>query len=186
MTAARKREEYRRHVLVVAERNGRWVGRAWKQSKTVADSEGETAERVLESLRAAVDSRFDLVAISRGRSPKAEEYIAALRAIQDKLSDGHLAMLKAHYHAPGRRMTATELALAAGYANYSAANLQYGLVGKAIYEEVPLELPKRSDGSPIYTFTLATQGDPSAEEEHWIWEMRPELAHAIEQLGLMS
>jgi hypothetical protein len=186
MPTGRKREEYRRHVLVAAERNGRWMGRAWKEKTSIADAEGETAEAVLDALRGAVDSRFELAAVSRGANPKAAEYVVAFRTILDRLSDGHLAMLKAHYHAHGRRLTATELANAAGYANYSAANLQYGLVGKAIYEEVPMELPRLSDGSLIYTFTLAIQGNPGAEEEQWIWEMRPEVAHAIEELGLLA
>ena len=99
-------------------------------------------------------------------------------------TDGHMAMLRAHYNANDQCITATQLAEAAGYSNYGAANLQYGNIGKAIYEELLMALPTRNDGTPIYTYALATAGDPTSEEEHWVWKLRPEVAAAVEILGL--
>ena len=95
-------------------------------------------------------------------------------------------MLKAPYRAPNQTITATELATAAGYKSYSAANLQYGNVGKALYEELPVEIPAREDGSLIYTSALATAGEKTEAEVHWAWKLRPEVAYAIEHLGLAA
>jgi hypothetical protein len=104
----------------------------------------------------------------------------------DELSDGHIAMLKAHHAAPGREITASRLARAAGYASYAAANLQYGLLGKTLYEELPVKLPTYDDGTPCYTYALATAGNTDEAESHWIWKLRPEVADAMEQLGLSA
>lgn len=93
-------------------------------------------------------------------------------------------MIRAHYRAPDHRITATLLADAAGYASYSPANLHYGTIGRLLYEELPMELPVRKDGSLIYTYMLAVAGDKSGPEEHWVWQMRPEVAAAVEVLGL--
>src|SRR5450631_1533843 len=56
--------------------------------------------------------------VTKAPKPTAKAYLAALRKILPTLSDGHLAMLKAHYHAPNRVLTATQLAEAAGYSGY--------------------------------------------------------------------
>ena len=56
------------------------------------------------------------------------------------MSGGQRAMLRAHYEAPGRKITATQLAQAAGFANFSAANLQYGLLGAMLFAEIPEDL----------------------------------------------
>lgn len=38
-------------------------------------------------------------------------------------------------------------------------------------------------GEPIYTFMLAT-GNRTGPTEEWVWEMRPEVVLAVEELGL--
>ena len=103
-----------------------------------------------------------------------------------KLSDSHVAMLKAHHRASDQTLTATELAAAAGYSSYSATNLQYGNVGKYLYEALPTELSTRADGSLVYTSALATAGERTGAEEHWRWKLRPQVAFAIETLGLSA
>ena len=95
-------------------------------------------------------------------------------------------MLKAHYHAPDQTLTASQLANAAGYDDYSSANLHYGRVGKLLNDVLPIELHRRSDGTPVYTSALATPGDRTTDEQHWTWKLRPQVAFAIEQLGLAS
>ena len=78
------------------------------------------------------------VALHANLTPEIQKY-EALKKIMPSLSDGHLAMLKAHCRAPNRCLTATQLADAAGYANDSAANLQHGFVGKLLWEELPTD-----------------------------------------------
>jgi hypothetical protein len=93
-------------------------------------------------------------------------------------------MLKSHFHAPDQTMTATELAKAAGYANYNATNLQYGKVGQMLYDVVPTKLIKRKNGTLVFTSALAEPGAKTAPEKEWQWKLRPAVATAIERLGL--
>ncbi len=40
------------------------------------------------------------------------------------------------------------------------------------------------DGTPIYTFYLATALTDAEDEQHWNWKLRPEVSNAIKALGL--
>lgn len=177
-------EEYRRHKLLSAFHAGQYKGRVWKDGEMLMEITGESVQDVLSKLREFVDGRFLSIASSRTQPTDSAEYVRAFRNTLSGLSDGQLAMLRAHYRAPNFRITATELANAAGYSTYSAANLQYGNVGKALFEEYPLNIEKYKDGSPIYTFMLATAGNRDVDEKEWVWELRPEVVSAIEWLGL--
>lgn len=95
-------------------------------------------------------------------------------------------MLKAHYHAPDQTLTPTRLAESAGYNDYSSANLHYGKVGKLLNDVLPIVLLEQSDGTPVYASALATPGDRTTDEQYWTWKLRPEVAFAIEQLGLAA
>lgn len=179
-------EPYRAHELVAAETARGYQGVVWKDGKKVHSCIGVSLENVLENLRQHVDASFNELAQQRTQPPSGEEYVEAFRKVLRNLSDRHCVMLKAHYHAPQQTITATQLAKAARYSSYSAANLQYGNVGKALYEELPIDLQKKADGTPIYTSALATARETAESEAHWTWQMRPEVAYAIEQLGLAA
>ena len=177
-------EEYRRHKLLSAYHDGKFKGRVWKDKELLKEIEGDGIDDVLGRLREFVDSRLQEKVDRRIDAPEVDEYVQALRSMLGDFTDGHLAMLKAHYNANDQCITATQLAESAGYSNYGAANLQYGIIGKVVYEELLMPLPKRKDGTPIYTYALATAGDPKGEEAYWIWKLRPEVSAAIEILGL--
>jgi hypothetical protein len=56
-----------------------------------------------------------------------EQFKTALLTLRDKnLPSSHFAMLRAQCRAPNTAITATQLAEAADYESYHAANLQYG------------------------------------------------------------
>lgn len=184
MSKDRVIEEYRRHKLLSMIHQGQYKGRVWKEKELLVEIEGDGIEQVLGKLRDYVDSQFVKIAENRVISPDVKEYVKAFQTLIPVLSDGHLSMLKAHFSAPKQEITATQLSEAAGYSNYGAANLQYGLVGKMLYEELPIDLPKRNDNSLIYTYALATAGEMDAPEDHWVWKLRPEVSSAIESLGL--
>ena len=80
-------------------------------------------------------SRLLKLSLLRGKVgiPTAEEYRQALGAI---LKPGHSLweMLKAHYEAPGKKMSSTQLADAAGYKDFTATNSQYGKLGRELCE----------------------------------------------------
>ena len=104
-------------------------------------------------------------------------------------------MLKAHLEAPDHCITATELAAAAGYANWSAANLQYGLLGQAVAQDLNFNPRRRGDGTTIWTTTLADAAghlsddlDPASlhrtmerreDDAHFEWTMRPQVVEAL-------
>ena len=45
-------------------------------------------------------------------------------------------------------------------------------------------LPEREDGTKVYTCALATGFDDGREEGEWRWVMKPEVAAALQELGL--
>ncbi|MDB5998873.1 MAG: hypothetical protein JWP52_572 [Rhizobacter sp.] len=185
MTPDRINEEYRSYTLLAAYHQGKFKGRTWKDKALVHEIEGEGLEEILQRLRAEADRRINEQVAARTETPSVEEYTASLRKILGTLSDRRLLMLKAHYEAPDRAVTAAQLSKLAGYASHGAANLQYGLVGRALFEELPCPLATRADGSAIYTSAIATTPDTSAgPEEQWVWTMRPEVASAMVALGL--
>lgn len=95
-------------------------------------------------------------------------------------------MLQAHYNAERQALSAEELAAAAGMKNYSAANIHYGkfarqLCGWLGYE--PPEADKKNDTR--WTYLLATYpGDRNSKGDH-LWFLRPEVAQALEEIGLV-
>ena len=147
------------------------------------EAHGDSLSGVHASLKVGVDQLLAERA-SANLSPSVQAYVDALRNIRPSLSDKHVAMLKAHARAPDRSLTATQLAKAAGYANHSAVNLQYGLVGKLLWEELPTTLPAARDGSPMFTFAIADAGNRDGPEDQWVWQMRTEVAAAVKEAGL--
>jgi len=182
-------EDYRKHKLLARFHQGEFKGRVWDCSNMLlTEIKGNNLEELVIVLKNYVDNTVLEKANNRTSAPEVEEYVRALQNIlKAKLPDSYLAMLKAHYHAPNRTITATQLAKAANISenwNYNSANLHYGSLGKRLNEEVPIQLLTRKNGKPIPTSAIATAGDLSLAEEHWQWIMRPEVAKAIEQLGL--
>jgi hypothetical protein len=185
MSERRVLEDYRGHKLLAAFHQGNYKGRVWgRDEKLLTELNGSGITELVIALKDYVDSSFTNKANSRTSPPEVREYVRAFQNILEKLPDGYLAMLKAHYKSPSRTMTATQLAKAGGYPNWRTANLHYGLLGKRLYEELPIQLPKYPDGKFIYTFSLATEGDLNQDEAQWQWKMRPEVAEAVNQLGL--
>ncbi len=111
-----------------------------------------------------------------------DAYQKSLKEIN--LSDNQRAMLRAHYHAPDRRITMTKLAMAVGYPNYSAANLQYGKLAKKLCLAMNTE-PDDSykDGRPFWLSIIAEAWkNKTGEFEFQMW---PEVAEALERLNLV-
>ncbi len=119
--------------------------------------------------------------------PTAEKYRKALRQMDiDGCFNGnqYRTMLEAQYEADRQIITSTRLAEAAGYANYNAANLQYGTLGKLLAINLGYLPPKRANGERMWWRTLSTGNDASdmTIDGHFEFVMRPELAEALEEL----
>jgi len=106
-------------------------------------------------------------------APSQEQYANAFRKLAN-VSDSQIQILRLHYHAPDRTITASQLAAAIGGRHYAAANSQYGRLGRLIGERLEYNPMKERLGT-LVTF------DKRHGEWHWI--MRPEVAHALEMLG---
>jgi hypothetical protein len=177
-------DDYRQHTILSARHQGKFRGRVWKEKALLHETEGSSVENTLGMLKQFVDEKLEDAAHAAGKTPDETRVLDGLRAICSQLSAGQLAMLKAHYHAENQAITATELAAAAGYASYHPANLHYGSIGKSLYELAPIDLEKYKDGTPIYTFYLATALTDAEDEQYWNWKLRPEVSNAIKVLGL--
>nr|WP_228041124.1 hypothetical protein [Nodosilinea sp. LEGE 07088] len=114
-----------------------------------------------------------------------DDYRRALEVIAPSLSEGQRAMLTAHYNAPHRTLTATQLAAAAAYSGYQAANLQYANVAKAVADHLNYAPPKRGTSElPFWTFTLADGYWQKSKQgaSTWYWVLRPQVIAALQAL----
>jgi hypothetical protein len=114
-----------------------------------------------------------------------EQYKKALLALRDRgLPTTHFEMLRAQCRAPNETITSTQLAEAAGYENYNAANLQYGTLAFNLAGLLNYQPEKRLDGTPRWWTTLSYGADGAAEPEtgHFQFVMRPELAEALREM----
>jgi len=105
-------------------------------------------------------------------APPTNAYVDAFRRLGE-LSDSQIQMLRLHYHAPERTVTARELALATGYTHHSVANALYGQLGRRIGEALNFKPTKEHVGA------LVTFNKPDGK---WRWIMRPQVAEALEKL----
>lgn len=95
-------------------------------------------------------------------------------------------MLRAHYNAERQALSAEDLAVAAGMKNYSAANVHYGKFSRqlcGLLDYTPPDVDQNNDTR--WTYVLATYpGDRNAKGDH-LWFLRPEVAQALEEMGLV-
>lgn len=116
--------------------------------------------------------------------PDLAQYVRSLPDVCAGAPEGHLAMLEAHYRAVRRRITATDLAAAAGYSSYGAANLQYGIFAHKLCDAMSFAPPVGNSGEPTYTYVLAASS--KLQNLDWEWTMHPVVAQAIELSGLFG
>lgn len=195
-------EKYGRYEIKSGPLKGSWAASAFRGKTLVAQAAGGSRIEVVQDVKTQLDN-LDAIELSerdKEGAPSAKVYEAAFLALGE-LNDGYRAMLKAHLNAPDHLISATKLAAAAGYANWSAANLHYGLLGAKVAEEIGFEPPSRPDGSKIWTCAIARDPnldlefpDTSLQDalERWIddesfrhfeWQMRPQVVQALRALG---
>jgi hypothetical protein len=182
-------EEFGRYKLVARIHTGAHRGWLWRDGKMLIEVEASSNAAAIEALEAAFYELLEAKALEQGSSAPTDTATAqALLAIWVGLAPSQIAMLRAHYHAPGRALTATQLAAAAKFKSYSGVNLHYGRVGWMLFGELPRTLPvDPKTGKPIYTFTLADgPPEPMPKAEQWVWTMRPEVARGLEIAELVN
>ena len=108
-------------------------------------------------------------------------YKRALLLIEEKIPHSVRKILVAHYGAPGRRLSVTEMGQIAGYRGTRASNLQYGLFAKKLSDAMGEHPPTTDNLSSV------GQWDSTSDElGHGGWLMYSELATALEQLDWVS
>ena len=115
--------------------------------------------------------------------PTPQEYELALKATG--LAEGQIRMLTANAVAGDAGLTASQLANAGGYADYSTANLLYGKAGRAMAERMGWKVPasRLRDGEDGPTTVLAAwRPTPEDPAQDGFWIMYPELREALTKL----
>jgi hypothetical protein len=105
-----------------------------------------------------IDGAFDILAglyeVQRSQNsasqavPSPEQYASAFRRL-DNVSDTQIQMLRLHYNASERTISATQMAHAAGYSHYSIANSQYGRLGRLVGDKLEYNPMKERLGTPV-------------------------------------
>ena len=177
---------HRRHSIKTMKSGDGWQARAFRGMAAIGETvTAPTRDSAVLVVKRQLDEAAAKQRTMRGADgfPTVDEVRAALPHL--KCNKAQDAMLAAHIHAPDHVLTATQLAQAAGYDDYVVANAQYGLLGRALAEELDWEPQKRKDGNPIWTLALATDADGKARETgeeiagHWRWKLRPEIVAAL-------
>lgn len=187
---------YRRCLIKTIQRGAGWQARPFRNAGAVGPVEhGATRDEAISAVKASLDSAL-LEELSRRTPdgyPTADWVLDAFEQI--KVSKQQALMLAAHLAAEDHTLTATQLAQAADYKSYEAANSQYGRLGRCLAEEMEWEPAPSADGKPTWTFALATgcygdtEGVPKDgehESPHWRWCMRPQLVEVLRDRALKS
>ena len=89
-----------------------------------------------------------------------------------KLVKNGLLMLQAHYRRPNRRISAIQLANAAGYDAFGAGNIQYGKFARLICERAVYTPRYYRDGNPIWTCGICIEAREIDSSGHIQWILR--------------
>ena len=183
MTEESKILEAGKYTLVARQKGEIVHGAIWETgiAKPIEQIQGSSLDEVYRQLETRLfEMQLSTASDRQGLDPSDKEAVAALRRALPRISPSQRVMLLAHAKAPECRMTAQQLADAAGYAGYSGANMHYGRLGAILFAEMPEDLPRRKDGSPIWTCVIASGDGPKEDELHWVWKMRPHIKRAVD------
>jgi hypothetical protein len=163
-----------------------WQARAFRGDHIASGiHRGSSREEALLAVKAELDAASAAERAARGPDgyPTVDAVEGGLSRIWRHTTPAQQQMLAAHLGAPGCILTATQLAAAAGYADYGLANLHYGKLGRMLAEEMDWH-----PGTEMWTFALATDANaaPGAEMAtgEWKWQLRPEVVEAAGRLGI--
>lgn len=126
--------------------------------------------------------------MSKARPSKSEFVFAITKLLnvnQKQVQNG-VAMLRAHYNAQGRAMSAEDLATAAGMTSHHAGNSHYGKFSHRLCDILNYEPPEGgAESDTRWTYLLATFPGKKNAKGNGLWILRPEVAFALEELGLV-
>jgi predicted HNH restriction endonuclease len=112
-----------------------------------------------------------------------EEYKRALAAIIPYMTERDFALLRAQYTAPNRTVTVPQLAAAVGLEHYQPVNRSYGSLGRRLAPYLGDPPDRHYNGGPAWFSYLS---DGRSATGGYLWRMYPNLAQALEEVGLVS
>lgn len=115
--------------------------------------------------------------------PSSTRYAEVLDFLRSSFSDRELKVLAFQFQQPGRAVTSQDIRDFFGYSSIGSSNLLYGTLGKKLAGALPMRTAEEGAVPPRYWKALAT-GDGSGE--HFLWTMRPQLATALVETGLVE
>nr|WP_315207625.1 HNH endonuclease [uncultured Albidiferax sp.] len=121
--------------------------------------------------------------------PSTEEFKVAFKSLLENSSkeiENGFAMLKANYRAPDKQISAERLAKAAGYSSYTTGNQQYGAFAHQVADLLEYQPDIKVRGETRWTPTLCIESTVSDQSGHFQWILRPEVALALEEMGLVE
>jgi len=122
--------------------------------------------------------------------PSSDEYLYALKSIENDISENQMLMLKCHYQSHNRMATFTELGEAAGYSEHRPANSQYGRLGRLIGEKLNMVFApmteNKPDSDPFYSSAIGSGFRYRADKQEFQLIMHHEIAKALEQLNWVN
>lgn len=110
--------------------------------------------------------------------PSVDDYVRAFRAVEEDITDNQRRMLVFHHAQPARAVSARTLAVHVGWKDYSAANLQYGLLADRVARELGIALGEHARVGVLVEFVYPQQ----AANTEFLWIMRERVALALEEL----
>jgi len=110
-----------------------------------------------------------------------DQFKLALQKVREDMHGRHFAMLRAHYYAPDRTLTAAQMAKAVGYKHFSTACFQYGGLASKLCDI----LGHPAGATKLYLIVSFIDRDAKAKA-HGSWIMRPQVAQALKELGWMG
>jgi uncharacterized protein YPO0396 len=180
MKDKRQTIDYRRYQLVACGTENDAKCWAWRDGNAIFKASANSMDAAIQAIKIQIDQDIGEL------DTESKRMAVAFEDIFPSLSAAQVAMLQANYRAPERTITADELAKVAGFKNHNAANLQYGLVGKAIHELTRCELQKDGNGAVLMTSAIAIGLDKASEDGQFRWKLRDDVASALKALGIVA
>jgi len=99
------------------------------------------------------------------------------------LNESDIDLIKYHYSRPNHEATATQLSIFFHHKKYTAVNLHFARISKKICKYTG-KYPYQGENGKYWWWTLLANG--RSDGRYFIWELRPELIDAIEEIGFIE
>jgi hypothetical protein len=143
--------------------------------------EAETVEAIIQLIARDLDEHQARLRTARahGQIATVEEFEEALLALDAIMTDGQRRMLGAFLRDPRHARTATQLAEAAGYAEYSGANLWLGKLASEIAPLIGYNRGQNGEVTASHVIADEADGSRTAAHPEFIFKLREEVVAAL-------